>query len=194
MLKKIFVTALLMVMTFILSSNICNAIPEREMYLGGLTCFDPFVARFNTSKVRSIYGEPTSIEKNALSYSLDSDSNVEYADIWRYGNSVEILFFEGYIVAIKVSANNGWKTPSGLAVGMKLEDAEKMYGKLVLPNSKIFGNKGVGYYHGDIIPDQIFGIVFDKTSHKILKLCICGYGYPYVGGDALDGMIKWLLK
>ena len=183
MLKKIFVTALLMA-TFIFSSNVCNAMPEIEMSLGGVGTYANAgryrVKPLNSSAVRNMYGEPTSI----VMYKYYND----YGYMWRYGDSVEIYFNrrEDEIGAIKVTANNGWKTPRGLGVGMKIEDAERMYGKPF--NFKTVGDKVVYIYGGDATPDLTMGIVFDKNSHQILKLCIHVYGYPNYEG------FQWMLE
>ena len=193
MLKKIFVTALLMALSFIgsqiFSSNVCSAIPEKEICLGRLTFGD------KPDKVTKMYGEPTSRDWN-----VPIGKNMR-GDIWRYGDSVEIVFYswhdtekEKKIVSIKVSANNGWQTPSGLAVGMHIEDAIRMYGKPVSNESFVAKGVDIYCYGGDRIPDAYFWIVCDKTSHKILKLCVRGYGIPNIGEYNLDGMIKWLLK
>ena len=198
MLKKIFVTALLMALSFIgsqiFSSNVCRAIPLKEMCLGGLS-FLREGGPNDPNSVRKMYGEPTSIDRNVQ---IGENSR---GDIWRYGDSVEIVFHswndteqEKHIVSITVTKNNGWKTPSGLAVGMKIDDAVKLYGKPFSNESFVAKGVDVYLYGGDMNPDSYFWIVCDKISHKILKLCVRVYGIPNIGGFDSDGMRRWLLK
>ena len=93
MLKKIFVTALLMALSFIgsqiFSSNVCRAIPLKEMCLGGLSFIEERYGGGgpnDPNSVRKMYGEPTSRDWN-----VQIGENMR-GDIWRYGDSVEIVF------------------------------------------------------------------------------------------------------
>ena len=199
--RKIFIAALLMVASFIgsqiLSANVCSAIPDREICLGGVGTWGSYPVdnlAGTGSAVRDIYGEPTRIERNVWRYDDDT-----YGDIWRYGDSVEIYFVkmsfsaEEEIAAVKVTADNGWKTPSGLAVGMSIEDALRMYEDINPDHVKIFGDKCVIFTGGYMVPDNVFGIVFDRNSHKILKLCICIYGHFRYGNRVLaEDMVQWM--
>lgn len=182
MLKKIFVTALLMALSFIgsqiFSSNICRAIPLKEICLGGLSFMeveDGGGGPNDPNSVRKMYGEPTSINRN-----VQIGEN-KRGDIWRYGDSVEIVFYdwgnftekEKYIASITVTANNGWKTPEGLAVGMKLDDAERMYGKADYIKSK--GNKILYVYFGNPRWYSVnLSVLANKNDGKILNLIVHG--------------------
>ena len=90
-------------------SNIALAsIPTEEMNLGRVALHK----RVKGSDVRAMYGEPTKQSYGSM----------------QYGDSVFISFEEGMLTGVDVTANNGWKTLSGIHVGMKGEDAISVYG------------------------------------------------------------------
>ena len=61
--------------------------------------------------------------------SKEEKSNVQLVkNVIFYGDNVEIGFAKDKVRYVTVSANNDWKTPAGLHVGMTLDDVEKMYG------------------------------------------------------------------
>lgn len=106
-------------LTLLLLSVVCFAydphnppkISDTEMSLGGVRL------GMSYQDVVNMYGVPK--WKNG-------DANIGVA---MYGKSIRIGFEDQKVVYIFTRANNGWKTPSGLAVGMKLDDAFRMYGK-----------------------------------------------------------------
>ena len=104
MYKKFFVALTFVLIAFIgIRFTICNAaMPYSEMYLGSLTVGSPF------EEMRRIYGEPVYDEGHA-------EDNYGC----HYGNSVNIGYnsYTKKLQSIRVTGNNGWKTPSGLAVG-----------------------------------------------------------------------------
>ena len=77
----------------------------------------------SASYVRSIYGSPREIEREH-----ESGYNGVLTE-YEYGDSVSIYFDKGIAKHVKVSANNGWSTPAGVAVGMDASVLRKVYGE-----------------------------------------------------------------
>ena len=181
MLKKIFIAMFLTVFAFV-SNNICSAkMPRSEMYLGGIG----FGSTYN--EMVRIYGEPT-----------DTHYGIEYMSTHKYGNSVEIEYFSysDRICSIVVNENNGWKTPSGLAVGQNISKILDLYGNADYTES---GTAKTAYcYFGEVsggTPDFGFVFVFNKNSGKILQMGV----YSSMGRSAsfyeyYQGMMERLVK
>ena len=155
MLKKIFIAAVIFLVAG--QFGICNAaMPRNQMFLGGFT----FGSRY--SEMIKMYGEPIQVS-----------DHVEDNYTCRYGDSVAIGYnkFSNKIQSITVTANNGWTTPEGLAVGMNISRATELYGA---PEYKRIGKIKTAYcyFHGN----REFGfiIVFDNKSEKILALSVHG--------------------
>ena len=160
MLRKLFVAAIMSVLVVVGQINLCGAMPYREMFLGGFT-----VGSSYPEMVRA-YGQP-----------VRDKSHAEDNYSCHYGNSVEIGYngTSNKIQHITVTANNGWKTPSGLAVGMNISDALDMYGE---PDYKEIGANKTAYchFHRDRknYLDYGFVILFNNKSGKILELSLLG--------------------
>ena len=160
--KKIF--SVIVLIMFIASVNLTaqayqrrGTLPKSEMALGGIT-----LKRNYWDEIRRIYGEP----KN------DSLSGWT----WTYGDSVELHTPEGALSDILVTANNGWKTPSGIGVGTSVNELVKKYGEPYL--SKSYSNKRVYCYCSGgnaYYPDDPFlFFLFDKNDKKITKILLSG--------------------
>lgn len=169
MLKKIFAT-LIVLLSIIgvqnFSYNVCNAeFPESEYSLGGIGLIRSNGIWWWASVVEKIYGPPT------------TESGPFGNGTWIYGDSVKIGFYEGKVCSIEVTANNGWKTPSGLGVGMKIDDAKRRYGE---PSYiKTNGNKILHVYGG------LF-VVANRNDGKIT--------YLGMGIEGNDGSEESFLK
>lgn len=100
------------------SFAICQALPESEMAVGGIT--------LSASKdiVKGIYGEPTKIEYLKAKYAT-SESN----EMWTYGDSYKIFFLNEYVMSIQTDKNNGITTPAGIPVGSDIRSIFKYYGQ-----------------------------------------------------------------
>ncbi len=132
----------------IVSSTAMAAIPTEEMNLGGI----PLRQRVNGADVKSMYGEPTKQDYGSM----------------QYGDSVSIFLEEGMVTGVNVTANNGWKTLSGLHVGMNGEDAVSMYG--TPDDTKTSKNKTLYLYFNDEPSKKcVMGVVTDAegTIQKI---------------------------
>ncbi len=164
MLKKFFVAGLVTLTAFINSPfNVCNAdIPRSEISLGSIGLFFYNNVHYRGNYVEKIYGKPTRGNLEDTSFAT-----------WYYGDSVEIKFEEGLVSYVYVKANNGWKTPSGLAVGMKLDDAVRMYGHPDYIKSN--ANKILYVYFGN---PRMFGVnlsvLANRNDGKILSLTVRG--------------------
>ena len=139
-----------------------GTLPKSEMYLGGITLYSKRKNPNYWDEIERIYGKP----KN--------DSLTGWT--WTYGDSVELHTPEGNLSDILVTANNGWKTPSGIGVGTSVNELVQKYGEPYL--SKSYGNKRVYCYcsGGDAYyPDDPFlFFLFDKNDKKITKILLSG--------------------
>lgn len=157
MLKKIFIAALSVFALVAGQFNFCNAaMSQSQMFLGGITVGTSY------SEMIKIYGAPIQVA-----------DHIEDNYACRYGNSVAVGYnkFANKIQSVVVSANNGWKNPDGLAVGMKISAAQDLYGT---PDYTKSGAKKTAHcYFGD---NRRLGfvIVFDNESEKILELGLYG--------------------
>ena len=179
MLTKFFVAAVMSVLVVVGQISFCNAMSYGEMYLGGFTVGSPY------SEMKRTYGEP-----------VQDEGHAENNYTARYGDSVQIGYnkVRGKIQLITVKADNGWKTPSGLAVGMNISDALDICGNADYTSAG--ANKtAYCYFHrrGGRI-DFGFIILFNNKSGKILELSLDGGSdmagfdeiYPYM----LERMVK----
>lgn len=155
MLKKFFIAAVIFLITSQFGN--CDATLSRhQMYLGGVT-----VGSFYSEMVK-MYGEPIQVADHAEdNYSC------------RYGGSVAVGYnkFTNKIQSVTVSANNGWTTTDGLAVGMKISRATELYGA---PDyTKSGTTKSAHCYFHD---SRTYGLIiaFDNDSGKILEIGIHG--------------------
>lgn len=126
-------------------------ISREEMKLGGLSI------GMNGTAISRIYGEPSQTEFGGF--------------VWHYGDSVTINFQEGSLGSVTVTANNGWTTPAGLAVGMDVDSAMELYGE---PDySSKSGNQTLYvYFVNPYHPWGHMGILFDRDTKAITKINI----------------------
>lgn len=119
----------------------CAAIPRSEIALGGI----PLLKKYSVEDVKRMYGPPTK----------------ESYGIMEYGDSVRVLSDEGMISCIEVTDDNGWKTPSGIHVGMTQDEILDAYGPP--DDSARKGRKTLHVYMDD---EQrcVLGVLYDKTD------------------------------
>lgn len=134
-LKSLCLTVMLMLACCSVSFAASQAIiPEGEMLLGGL------YVGMASEEVQDYYGVP------------DDIATVDGKTYYRYGDSVYILFWPAsyqkgmQIQAIEVTANNGFKTPAGLHVGMTYNEMVSLYGKHPVANVSDDSRKTYNYY------------------------------------------------
>ena len=87
-----------------------------ELCLGGVYINMPY------KDIVKQYGQPTRMEKGQAQLT---------GHIMYYGDSVKIYLDrspERKVIGVMSTANNGWNTPSGIYVGMMMNDAIKIYG------------------------------------------------------------------
>ena len=108
--KKFFALTIFLVLS---AANVCNALSLAEFSLGGVCLNMPY------DDVIKMYGQPMS--------RLRGYSQLIH-DVIIYGDSVEIAFMNGKVRHVVTSANNGWKMPSGIYVGMPIDKVIKIYG------------------------------------------------------------------
>ena len=131
--------------TFAKGSLIGQVQDPNLLMLGGI--------KLNNTKshVINMYGEPTEQFKSLKP--IKNRFFVEPYYLWEfhYGETVKLQFIQPisenvlYVTKVQSTANNGWKTPVGLAVGMKAEEIEKRKGKNNRQNTK--GEDFVLSYH-----------------------------------------------
>ena len=155
-----FLITIILIAFLIVSNNFCNAAMSRnEMFLGGLTFGS------SSDEMLEIYGLPDTNERG-----------VEFLSTCTYGSGVNIGYRADVkkIFKIVVKENNGWKTPAGLAVGMKIDKAFKMYGR---PDFEKFGENKIAcaYFHyNENLRDFGFIIFADRSTGKILEMRLEG--------------------
>lgn len=108
--KKIFVMAVVFILTI---SEVCFAIGKNEFSLGGVYLNMPY------DEVIKMYGQPTSIPGGYAQL---------VSNVIMYGDNVEIGFLGKEVRYIVTTANNNWKTPSGIYVGMPIDEVIRIYG------------------------------------------------------------------
>jgi hypothetical protein len=142
MMKKVF--SVFAAMLVILACSVCFAeIPSSEVALGGIKL------GASPEYVKSIYGEPTSYDKG------NGDSI-----IYNYNNTFKIMFSGGkYMYWMETTANNGIKTPSGIAVGMNASVLDR-YGEVYYDEVENGVRNKAFWAQGRIV--LIFGIVNNK--------------------------------
>ena len=161
-----FFMAFIFVIMLATQINFCQAMPYSEMYLGGLTVGS------TVDEMKKIYGLPNSTQET-----------VKNIEVGYYGKDVRIAYSNRYtnrIYSVTVSANNGWKTPSGLAVSDNISKALNLYDKPDDTKSNDFKTAYCYFHHNyddsqkkEVI-DSGFLIIFDKDSEEILEMKICG--------------------
>lgn len=121
--------------------------------------------------VKSIYGEPTNktTKSNITPY-----HTTRITDTYYYGDTVSITAHhsnrdgEDYISSIETTANNGWKTFQGIAVGMDASILKKVYGK----NVNTWKRDGATYYQ--YRGDPLIYLVFKVKNNKIVSIYLTG--------------------
>ena len=108
--KKIFIMAVVFVLTI---AEICFAIGKNDFRLGGVYLNMPY------DDVVRTYGQPTSTPGGYAQL---------VTNVIMYGSDVEIGFLGKKVRYVVTTANNGWKTPSGIHVGMSINEVIKICG------------------------------------------------------------------
>ncbi|WP_287046141.1 hypothetical protein [Megasphaera sp.] len=130
-------------------------VPAEAVELGGLR------PGYTLEYMKSIYGEPTLEDYKPCN--LPAFSKYEY----KYGDSVSIISVGGKIIVdIHTSADNGWTTPAGVAVGMDKSVLQDVYGK----EDDTFQDKGILYYQYFVHPSRMSGLSFGIKNDKIVSI------------------------
>ena len=109
-LKKTFAMVIIFALAFV---SVCCAVGRNDFSLGGIYLNMPY------NDVLRTYGQPTSRPGGYAQL---------VTDVIKYGNDVEIGFLGKKVRYVVTTANNGWKTPSGLYVGMSIDEAVRICG------------------------------------------------------------------
>ena len=96
----------------VMSTNICGAVARNEFALGGVNLENSY------DDVIKMYGQPTS---HPGGYSQMVSDVITY-------NGVEIGFLGKKVRYVVTTKNNGQTTPSGVRVGMSIDDVIGIYG------------------------------------------------------------------
>ena len=107
--KKIGVFFAMLFFCFVVT--ICQAAPNNEFALGGITL------GMSKNSVKNIYGEPKQLEDK------------HNRDICMYGDSFVLHFFNGYVTSMEIDDNNGVKMTAGFTVGSDLRELVKYFGQ-----------------------------------------------------------------
>lgn len=172
-------TAIILSAFLLIGNNFCSAaMPQNEMYLGGLTFGS------STAKFLRMYGNPTKTE-----------GGVEHLFSCYYGDTVQINYAADInkIFSITITDNNGWHTPRGLAVGMTIDKAVEFYGNADFEKYGAEKAAYVYFHSRGNRHDFGFVIIFDNATEKILKLEITGDNSMATFDDFLEGKINYEL-
>lgn len=150
--KRQWVLASLLGMLWVFANHCNAAIAKEEISLGEISLPNRVAA------VRSMYGNPARRVKGPNGKLF-------------YGKDVEIDLEDGIVTSIYTWADNGWRTPSGLAVGMSMDDARKRYGTPDLTEQTDRKSLYIYFVNPKYQSGGILGIVCDKKE-KIRKLGI----------------------
>lgn len=108
--KKIFIMTVVFILTV---AEVCFAIGKNDFNLGGV------YPNMSYDTVIKMYGQPTSIPGGYTQL---------VSNVIMYGDNVEIGFSGKKVRYIVTTANNGWKTPSGIHVGMSINEVIQICG------------------------------------------------------------------
>ncbi len=103
-----------------------GTISLERISIGGLRLGD------TREEVKKIYGEPSS------SVTKYVQMNEDYVETWKYGDSLILKFYHGYLNGIRVSKGSSLATPDGLKVGMDESMIQKVYGEPWVNNQRGF--------------------------------------------------------
>lgn len=150
--KRIFSMLLFLILLTISSVSFAQVkLTSDQIALGGIHLWQPI------SYVQQIYGVPAKVL---------SDGSLLYGDysiyISTYGKSGNLR-----VKSIMATADNGWKTPAGIKVGMNESVIQETYGK----NFTTFKKKGIKYIQYDGY-HCLAHLVFGVKDHKILFILI----------------------
>ena len=157
-----------LISALLLTTGICQAtMPRSEMFLGGLTVNSPL------SELKKIYGEP----QKGYTWGYE---NAQYMSI--YGNSVMVdsFNFRSKVMAIHITANNGWRTPAGISVGTNIQRVFDLYGQpdYIKANSTktvcVYYPNDFVEFQGKMVPDYGLFIKYNNDSKKISEIYLGG--------------------
>ena len=143
-----------MLCSMMLTSITCYAaIPANQVVLGGIE------RGASVQSVEDTYGKPDKVEKKMGS----AGEKVEY----KYGDSLEVDFFNGKVHEVEISHNSEVKTAAGIGLGATAADVEAAYGTPDLVKE----DKYVYFVEGD----RSQGLKFKFKLGKVAKI-ECDFG------------------
>ena len=185
--------ATLMFTIFILTAGNCQAtMPRSEIFLGSLTVGS------TVDEMKRIYGEP----QKGYTWGYE---NAEYMAI--YGNNVMVnsFNFRSKVMAIHITANNGWRTPAGISVGTNIQRVFDLYGQpdYIKANSTktvcVYYPNDFVEFQGKMVPDYGLFIKYNNDSKKISEIYLgggdsTGLGFVEVYPRLAEGIVENMLK
>ena len=153
--KKLF---FLIIVITLFSFNMCYArnLETDELTRGGLPLGS------TQEFVRSVYGNP-------ISEQPIHDAYTGTCVVWKYSDTLHIIFRDGYLDGVITTADNGFRTPAGAFVGMPVYKLKAMYGDpLNYYRDKKVAGKGMLYYRTTL--NRNIGMRFDFEGGKITKI------------------------
>lgn len=124
------------------------SVPQESLVVGGIEY------GASESYVRSVYGAPREVE---------TKFNPIYAGgqaiEWEYGNDFDIVFVDGAVCQVEISARNGIQTAANIAVGTDVNTLIAAYGQPDL----IRGDKYIYFVKGD----SSIGLSFEIEGNRV---------------------------
>ena len=94
-------------------AEVCFAIGKDDFSLGGVQLNTPY------DEVIKMYGQPTS---------TPGGYSQMVSNVIMYGDNVEIGFLGKKVRYVVTTADNAWRTPAGVYVGMSIDEIIRIYG------------------------------------------------------------------
>ncbi|MFP8920001.1 hypothetical protein ACFCTO_07245 [Megasphaera indica] len=158
MLKKIIAAMISVNSLFFTMGGIPDSyalVPNDAVEVGGLR------PGYTLEYMESIYGQP--VLDKVKPCNLPAFSQYTY----KYGDTISIFSIGGKVIfSVETTANNGWATPAGVAVGMKKSVLYDIYGK----EDHTFQRNGITYYEYYVHPSGMRGLIFGIKNNKIVSI------------------------
>ena len=124
------------------------AVPQDALVVGGIEY------GASESYVRSVYGAPREVETK-FNPIYSGGQAIE----WEYGNDFDIVFVDGVVRQVEISARNGVQTAANIAVGADVNTLIAAYGQ----PDVIRGDKYIYFADGD----SSIGFIFEIERNHV---------------------------
>lgn len=142
------ITGLALGVSLIGAGTASASVPQDTLVVGGIEY------GASESYVRSVYGAPREVETK-FNPAYAGGQAIE----WEYGNGFDIVFVDGAVRQVEISARNGVQTSTGIAVGTDVNTLIAAYGQ---PDA-IRGDKYIYFAEGN----TSIGLTFEIENGRV---------------------------